>query len=132
MDRDAIVKALVKGLEWDAAKSDGYWRVRIEGHITYEVYGLSDSRFILDRIDALGGKTIGDFPTLAAAQAAAEADYRARIGAALRVDLIEALVEAADMAMKCNDACAPGFSSAMDDLRTALAAFRGDATKEGA
>jgi hypothetical protein len=35
-----------------------------------------------------------------------------------------AAIRAAEMVVKCNDACAPGFSDAMDDLRNALAVLR--------
>ncbi len=96
MTADEIARVLVKGLVWEeTAVVPGYWRARVDGLGAYEIYRLGDSRFALDRLDVRGGIIVGRFPTLAAAQAAAEADYRARIAAALNLDLVAQLVEAA-------------------------------------
>lgn len=93
MDRDAIVKALVKGLEWNT-----------DGDVAWSL-GRAP-RYSITRVFAWGCKLRygnmdinhpdgGWHPSVDAAQAAAEADYRARVAAALRVDLIEALVDIA-------------------------------------
>jgi len=61
--------------------------------------------------------------SLAAAQAAAEADYRARVAAVLDVDKIAALVEAAERAIGHITGCQEA-SGARIALRDALAAFQ--------
>jgi hypothetical protein len=69
-----------------------------------------------------------DASDLAAAQAAAEADYRERIAAALEVDKIVALVEAGERALAYieGDEAAHGRNFGEGNvLRAALAAFRG-------
>ena len=89
-DRDTILRAVVKPLprEW---KDDGRgyihaWSYRIRPH---------GPRWALSFSDAATG-LVADHPTLAAAQAAAEADYRARMGAALDLDKVLALVAKVD------------------------------------
>lgn len=136
MGNAAIVKALVKGLEWETigarknfsrAKAPLFGNIRVENYgdtftVAWSVPGFSDTF------------TDGDFPTLAAAQAAAEQDYRARIAAALHIDKIAALVEAGVAAevqlRECGVKMVGPGASALADLRDALAAFRG--TEDGA
>ena len=74
MDRDAIVKGLVKGLSWQG--NNGFWRSYAIGGV-YEILEVSGV-FHLSRIDHGHGTAMKPYPTLAAAQAAAESDYRAR------------------------------------------------------
>lgn len=89
MTPEQIVAAIVRPLEWVAgefpdemtAENYNIWH---EGH-GFQVYHWS----------IVCGEP---HPTLAAAQAAAEADYRARIASALDVEKIAALVEAAEEA----------------------------------
>ncbi len=95
MTADEIARVLVKGLVWEeTAVVPDYWRARIDGLGAYEIPRWGEGQFALARLDVRGGSIIGRFPTLAAAQAAAEADYRARIAAALNLDLVAQLVEA--------------------------------------
>lgn len=82
---EEIIKALVKPLEWEAgeypdemtAENYNIWH---EGH-GFQVYHWS----------IVCGEP---HPTLAAAQAAAEADYRARIAAVLDLTAVERLMKA--------------------------------------
>lgn len=150
MDNAAIVKALVKGLNWEdvdeictrrkAPALGGHYSVvefdanTAEAHfsVNIDLGGLAFV-FILEP-DPLGGRRPKSFPTLAAAQAAAEQDYRARIAAALHIDKIAALVEAGVAAevqlRECGVKMVGPGASALADLRDALAAFRG--TEDGA
>ncbi len=125
MTADEIARVLVKGLVWEeTAVVPDYWRARIDGLGAYEIPRWGEGQFALARLDVCGGSIIGRFPTLAAAQAAAEADYRARIAAALNLDLVAQLVEALEMA----DAALSGANMDMRALerkaKAALTPFR--------
>ena len=94
MDRDDIVRAVVK-------VPTGWLENRYGDAVSFLV-NTEKGRFVYGRdlagifyIQTPDGEREG-FPTLAAAQAAAEADYRARIGAALDLEKVEKLVEAAE------------------------------------
>ena len=86
-----VMEGLIKGLEWVEAASGSFIAETTFGEYVVEDHGgwgmWSPSE--PDGCDARSWH-----PTLAAARAAAEQDYRALLAAALRVDLIEALVEA--------------------------------------
>lgn len=98
MDNAAIVKALVKPLVWhEQTRAKGFitgqwWAEAMSGAYLISVYTTENDGCLL---------SLGHFmreadtrhPTLAAAQAAAEADYQARIAAALHIDKIAALVD---------------------------------------
>ncbi len=121
-EKDAILAALVKPLVW-VAKND--WH-----HVADNPFGEC---WIKHYNGAMGLWTLygpghygpnNNFPTLAAAQAAAEADYRARIAAALNMDAVAELVEALDMAkahMIVNDLSLPNVFAIID---AALSRFR--------
>jgi len=86
MTEEQIIAGLVKPADWckQVARDGGpMW--------TFKHYAIS----VTSREQYGVSPGIGIFPTLAAAQAAAEADYRARIAAALDVGPILALVGAA-------------------------------------
>lgn len=130
-----ILAGMVKPLVWDESLR-GRWigtpSVKL-GDLAFWVFQRSDGY-----IRHVSGHGTSVYPTLAAAQAAAEADYRSRIAAALEVDKIVALVEASVSALDDLDEWTEiaaalehaGFN--MDDtadranrLRAALAALRG-------
>jgi hypothetical protein len=86
----SIVAAMVKPLVWDEGR---YGRIFAKTAVgQYSVRDYADNGLWLLDID---GTLIGQPTTLAAAQAAAEADHVARIAAALDMDAVVALVEAA-------------------------------------
>jgi hypothetical protein len=127
-----IIAGLVRPLMWETTPAvPDYWRARVEGVGAYEIYMLGDEQFALDRMDVRGGVIVGRFPTLAAAQASAEADYRARIAAALDLDKLTALVEAGSYMLnhaewrEQNDGV---FWEASNLMRAALSAFQGEPT----
>jgi hypothetical protein len=144
MDKDQIVKALVKGLKWEQTTS-GFWRGVGQLHISY-LAAVSKSENHVGEW-RLGGPWDGFIyhPTLAAAQAAAEDDYRSRIAAALDLDKIAGLVEAGDkLAQTMADMLVAGdvirnlsalgrdsLWGEVNTIRAALAAFRGDASEGG-
>jgi hypothetical protein len=67
----------------------------------------------------------GNFPTLAAAQAAAEADHRSRVLAALDLAQVVALVVAAsDVIQRWDDLHGYVTHQAISDLRAALSALK--------
>ena len=108
---------IIKALEWEAGEypdemTAGNYNIWHEGH-GFQVYHWS----------IVCGEP---HPTFAAAQVAAEADYRARIAAALDLTAVERLVEAAEAykreRLKLDDT--PEFCA----MVAALAAFNG-ATK---
>ncbi len=122
MTTDEIARALVKGLVWRDTKSTDQ---RHEASIFEAMYEVSfdgeDWSFWND-----GDEGYGPYPTLAAAQAAAEADYRARIAAALNLDLVAQLVEAASFLtwFKCKGSIGDALE-AWEKLDTALDTIRG-------
>ena len=89
MSEDDILRAVVKGPVWDEGNRYGdacAWQAETEkGRFCYgvDLAGL----FYMQTPE----REHDGFPTLAAAQAAAEADYRARIATALDLDKLEAL-----------------------------------------
>ncbi len=123
---DKLIRALVKPLEWE---DDGSHR-----HVAV---GGAETFIIADMWRAVRGSGFSyrgqAFLALAAAQAAAEADYRARIAAALDLDKIAALVEAADDVRRAADnwndrqdrEAFDRFSAAITGLRAALADLGG-------
>ncbi len=149
MDRDAIVKALVKPLVWRDTKSTNQRHEAVIFEAMYEVCleddGLEDDGWFFWND---GDEGYGPYNTLAAAQAAADADYRARIAAALHVEKIAALVEALepfkamsgelfarnwnkdDVVIALDNPRDPHRLTFGDflELHARLAAFRGDAT----
>lgn len=119
MDRDAIVKALVKPLVWRDTKSTNQRHEAVIFEAMYEVCLEDDGWFFWND----GDEGYGPYNTLAAAQAAAEADYRARIADALHIDKIAALVDLLNepVATHRNE-------DWLARRHAALAAFHGDAT----
>ena len=123
MDSD-IVKTLVKPPQWqDGGTYDGsaaWLSFNEKGRFCYgvDLAGI----FYMQTPD---GEQEG-FPTLAAAQAAAEADYRARIAAALDLDALAGLVKALEHIAKSDEHDDPydPCGWAIDTARAALAAFR--------
>lgn len=124
MDRDAIVKALVKGLDAPTAEKEvsiapPMTRANQIGHALLS--GDMDPLQCLCRVEDVlkyAERIIAGF----------QADYRARIAAALHVEKIAALVEAviSEREGACQDV---GLQlAASDRVDAALAAFRGDAT----
>ncbi len=131
MDNAAIVKALVKPLVWEDRWSGGdedipSWRAK-------QTLGLLVSVSFAGKYKL---KRHADAPPeeLAERKTKAEADYQARISAALHIDKIAALVEAGVAAevqlRECGVKMVGPGASALADLRDALAAFRG--TEDGA
>lgn len=104
MTTDEIVKRLAKPLgPWTQSASNA-WEC---GH--YHInqhWPHNDGPFYVSvsRGAEVGVARLGQFPTLAAAQAAAEADYRARIAAALDLEPVAKLVEALEL-YSCDDGC---------------------------
>lgn len=91
MDKDELIRGIVKGLEWEADARFPFSSFAGRHDITYEISDQGKEGWMV----CFPGGTFGHYPSLAAAQAVAEADYRARIAAALDLDKIVALVEAA-------------------------------------
>ncbi len=96
MTNEDLIAAMVRGLEWDATNAhefgDGSWfhcEARAFG-AKYRVYTGKH-----DGIHVVGHEGFAAYNQcdIAAAQAAAEADYRARIAAALNLDAALALVD---------------------------------------
>jgi hypothetical protein len=143
MDRDMILRAVVKDMVWRAVswgadgvdgEDDDGWEasVTVGGipyRIPYRVDWFGHEDFRVDYPDDRANTT---HPALAAAKAAAEADYRTRIAEAINLNLIEGLVEALeDVRRHCQNS---GIESATVGERVAerceetallaLAAFR--------
>ncbi len=95
MTADEIARVLVKGLEW-TPREDNKQHYGKDTNDRFHYTVLPQFR------DNIEGEWVcflegiwRTYPTLAAAQAAAEADYRARIAAALNLDLVAQLVSEA-------------------------------------
>lgn len=89
--KDEIIKALVKPLEWRNMPCSSS---RADVYIVKPSHGQGPQPFFMARASNI----LGWFDDVSAAQAAAEADYRARIAAALDMGKIAALVaEFADL-----------------------------------
>jgi len=94
MDMTRIVKPLVfirrediAGL-WEASSGIGWF---------YSIWEIDGDRFAYDGDPALGAKAVKKaFPTIEAAQADANADHATRVLAALDVEAVKGLVEAAE------------------------------------
>lgn len=87
--RDALVAALVKPMEWKQYVTDKGTHGTAATTVCGRYLCVPSGWFLVGQSGWMPE------PTLAAAQAAAEADYRARIAAALDLDKLAALVEAA-------------------------------------
>ena len=120
---DHPLAGLVMPLEWkhetavdDLGFGENDGAAGIGGYYTIEYQ--DGGHFCLWRPEAITGRR---YPTLAEAQAAAQADYTARILAALDVEKIEALVGALERiaAMECD--WQPEAAACVDIARTALA-----------
>lgn len=126
MDRDTILRALVKPLEWHHFDVWTWWAECPPG--TYHVEERNGGWRVQLRVGGLVHDVLATEDTtpedLAAAQAAAEADYRARIAAALDLDKIAALVEAVEYIASATDTegYEPGMW-AINRARNALAAL---------
>lgn len=123
MTVDEIARVLVKGLEWRQTATNA-WDC---GH--YHInqrWPHNDGPFYVSvsRGPEVGVVRLGQFPTLAAAKAAAEADYRARIAAALNLDLVAQLVEAGRRIQRAYWDETDDIIDAMYAIDDTLAAFR--------
>jgi hypothetical protein len=91
MERDELLRALCKRLVWEQSIA-GRWigtpPVKL-GDLAFWIF-MRHNGYIRHVVNQ--GTLV--YPSLAAAKAAAEADYRARIAEAIRLDLITGLVEA--------------------------------------
>ncbi len=120
-EKDAILAALVKPLgEWKRfpdfpREGVGCWTSTGYGVVPDDDLDADDVEFELHHQK----KSHGYYPTLAAAQAAAEADYRARIAAALNMDAVAELVEAAIEVADDGCTCAM-----CNRLKSAISRFR--------
>lgn len=127
MTTDEILRAVMKPLgpwgNWSASH-----RIVLEAQTSAGLYRITQRFFPEDRFALeLPSNDVRYHSTLAAAQAAAEADYRARIAAALDLDKIVALVEAG---MVIRTRCGP-LATDGKNWDAALAAFRADAGEGG-
>ena len=128
MDRDDILRALVRPLEWVPYHPLGLKGKWGNGLFNYELKEGGHESFWWRRTGGNGWYQPEHDTSFDAAQAAAEADYRARIGAALDMEKVEKLVEAAKLLGRwCADNIPPDetMDRHLHDLDTALAAFRG-------
>lgn len=105
-ERDAAVAGRVKPLVWGVSsglmRADDY-EIHLEG--TFGTGGYADPRY---KVMRLGRVIVGIFPTLEAAKAAAQADYNARILAAL-----EPRPPTGDMVSR--EACIAAIEAEIDD-----------------
>ena len=125
---------LVKPLEWGPADRNGglYASVPIHNQftgyyqITQEEYGLATVEFGI-HCHEFGGSTIWKGPS-SAAQAAANADYAARVLAPIDTELIAELADAANMAVADSDENGRFMVCHwIDDMKAALAKMNGGA-----
>ena len=129
MNRDAIVKGLVKPLTWFDRPDGQDARIGRYDQIAYGVsslrrqWGYRRHGEVGLTVSYKGGPLFTDEQD---AMKGAEADYRDRIAAALDVDKIVALVEAVHGVVSWGRA--GDLEWAVSYLSNALAAFRGDAT----
>jgi hypothetical protein len=93
MDNDKLIRGLVKGLVW--RQSGGDYKAG-EAFITRSAVSFAPIEVILTRNGWWLNVDCKTYPDLAAAQAAAEADYRARIAAALDGDALAKLIREAE------------------------------------
>ena len=136
MNRDAIVKGLVKPLTWFDRPDGQDARIGRYDQIAYGVsslrrqWGYRRHGEVGLTVSYKGGPLFTDEQD---AMKGAEADYRDRIAAALDVDKIVALVRAVEVPLQALRAFQSGAtvegtaSDWADEAERALAAFRGDA-----
>ncbi len=137
MDKDELIRGLVKPLIWESGlfcDQDAFYSAYPNPGWSVVQFSSRNGRWAVD--DPFGNASDDDWETASEAKAAAEADYRARIAAALDLDKLRALVEAgknAIVAMQESRGVIVSkrehavLTEAVADLRAALAAFRGDA-----
>lgn len=96
VDIDVLIRGIVKGLGPWVQTATNAWECG-HYHINHR-WPHNDGPFYVSvsRGAEVGVVRLGQHSTLAAAQAAAEADYRARIAAALDMDALVELVGAVD------------------------------------
>ncbi len=126
MTADEIARVLVKGLVWEGSVQGCYLRA-VTPYGIYEISVEYSDEWFCDFTSADERKIVRlsstqDGPVVP--QAAAEADYRARIAAALNLDLVAQLVEAASFLtwFKCKGSIGDALE-AWEKLDTALAPF---------
>ena len=122
---DDILDSIIRPLMWEHVVGN-VWECGHYNILQYWPYNNGPFRAMVYRGPKVGLAQLGQHTTLAAAQAAAEADHRAKIAAALNLDLVVQLVRATqevreDIMSEWMDISPPHIQTI---LTAALAAFR--------
>jgi len=128
MDKEQLARALIKPLVWDR-RDDHHWAADAIHRTVYitEYAGMSEP-FQLN----MRGYGSPMFATLDDAKAAAEADYLARMSAALNLDAVAALLaraEAAEAALAETEALEMQHGAVIERLTKECRRFENDAVR---